>query len=195
MTPAKTNWNFYLILVAIATVGLGYWLVILPQLKSVKEINGNISQKVKELEVASKRRTLVEQARTLITKQPNDFRLLTLALPLDGEVGGVLVTLEALAAKDGVSIKAIEPGVADTTTGILPVSMKIQTEYKNLIDFMKGLQNNLRPIKIKSATALKQIEGSTLDVTFIFNVSFVSKQVATSSAGDTSAPTTSGGGR
>lgn len=172
---AKTNWNFYLILIAIATIGLGYWLVILPQLQAIEDTNNTIKAKTQELEAAQKRRTLVEQARNLITKQPNDFRLITLALPTDSEVGGTLVTLESLAAKHGVSIKGIEPAVADAATGVLPVTMKIQSEYKNLIDFMNGLQSNLRPIKIKSATALKQLEGSTLDVTLVLNFIFVPK--------------------
>lgn len=191
MASQKTNWHSYLILLAVIMIVFGYWLVIVPGLNQAKADNQTINQKKQEAMVLEDRLRTINEADSLMKKNPELLNLLSLAIPEDSDVGSAMVALEALAAKTGVSLLSIEPGKDNDTTGELPVTIHLQAGYTNLIDFMTSTQKNLRPITVQTNTITKPQEGDVLDATLVLPFSYSAKpaQTATSSnPGPTASP-------
>lgn len=172
MAQAKTHYNFYLSLTAVASVILGFWLAIVPQLKAAKDDKIELVQVKAKAQAAKDRLEIVRRLDELIKKNPQDYELLTLALPTDSDVGSALVALEALGTKTGLSVVSIDPGRGEASTGRLPVSVRVQGGYANLVDFMIASQKNLRPITISTATLTKVADSSSLEGLFSLQLLF-----------------------
>lgn len=182
MANQKSNWHSYLILLAVVVIVFGYWLVIMPGLNQAKHDNQLISQRKQEATVLEDRLQAINEADSLLKKNPDMLNQLTMAMPEGNDVGSAMVAIEALAAKDGVSLLSIEPGKGDDTTGVLPVTIHLQAGYPNLIDFMTATQKNLRPITIQTNTITKPQEGDVLDATMVLSFSYSPKPTPTQTA-------------
>jgi Tfp pilus assembly protein PilO len=108
-------------------------------------------------------------------------------LPQEPEIPEVLVTLEAMARDNSVSVESIAP-LSDTKKQTVSVAMSGEADLTSIERFMQAVADNDRPLSVTALSLTKKQEGNSL--AYSLNVSFpyipaTPKVAATPSTTDT----------
>lgn len=169
------------ILICLAIIFLGGYFLTKPLIGKLKEKNIQIDAKEKDISAMQSKISDLQTASSQMKTGSKELELLNLAWPPDEGLPEVLVSVEAMAGRAGLSVQAISPASGQqSNTGEVPVTVTVSGNFSNIITFSQILEKNLRPIKIKSiaiaASTAKDARGvgSTYNIAMLYQPSIVS---------------------
>jgi len=148
------------------------FLVIKPQTKSLRGNNLDVALKKTEFKEKEEKVANLKDLETKISEAESTVKKLAIALPKGIKVGEVLVQLEAMAITSGVTLTAFSPaieslsreeasegfsqveaeeGLTESPVQTFGFSVSVNGPYSSIMKFIKAIENNLRPMKIKKA--------------------------------------------
>lgn len=144
---------------------------VLPQTARIKRINSNLSAAQKVVAVLDDNLAVLKQLQTLQQRQTEDFSRLQVAIPVDPAIEDIYVSLDAIAARTGLTIATVTPGKVEKDE--VPVDVTLSGSYEGIVDFMNSLSSNLRPVTVENVgIASSQSENQTV-ITASFKLEFV----------------------
>ena len=134
-------------------VGIGIPLVVLPLVRSYR--NGgpyDVRSRIVQWDGLKENLRTLESARAAFDKLGKEFeQKLQLALPIDADQPGLLVTIDGLAKNSGMQLTAIDISPRRDPLagipGVFPVDMGVTVaggDYSRLKAFLRAIENNLR---------------------------------------------------
>lgn len=162
------------VLICLAVIVLVGFLLEKPQLLSLKEKNAQILARQQEISASQQKLSDLRTAASQLKAAEKELELLNLALPSDVGIPEVLVSVEAMVSRAGLTVNSITPASeGEKTTGEVPVSVSASGSFAQLVSFTQILEKNLRPVKIKSiAIAASTAEGQT-GVSATYNITLL----------------------
>lgn len=135
------------------------------EIKAYQDQSGLLTQKIDKL----------KQLKPELASAKTELDNLKMAMPAAQQIPEVLVMVEALAMNNGLKITGtdITPDTAGNEVG---VNMIASGSYDNLAAFTVKLEQNLRPIKIKSLNITSSAETSEISAAIGMGILYQGKQ-------------------
>lgn len=152
--------NSLLIFAATVIVLAGYSWVIIPKMGQARTLAGQINDQKTQAAVLRTKYQMVQAVSAALAKDTSKSQLLTLAVPPDADLTGIFIALDNLAASAKVTLSAITPDQSSSKTGV-KVTIAASGDYANLKSFLNGLNANLRPVILETATISSSSTSST----------------------------------
>lgn len=140
MSRLSTRARLALGAAALVLVLLGGWFALLaPKRSQAAELDQQLAAARTEL---SQRRLARTRPAVDVKVRPSDLYRLTKALPSSIDMAGVILDVDALAARNALSFTSITPGAAVAGTGFVaqPVSVVVQGRFADVSSFLGDLR-------------------------------------------------------
>lgn len=147
-----------------------FFAIALPAASRIRETNDKIRNLQAKEKQAQNRINTLSQLSSLATRSPTDYSRLTVALPAAAAVEEIYVTLEALAARTGLTITNITASKPDKDR--VPIEVSVKGVYQGTGEFMTLVNQNLRPAEIKQAAIASTKSDGEIVLTATFKLEF-----------------------
>lgn len=150
------------VLIAVIIIALVYY-VISPFVNSVKELNTDLIVKAQEITAMEEKINDLKIIKDKFEQDNETLDLLNTAMPQDEEIDSFLVQLSQMADNASLIVDSIQPGEKDTE-GMPTVTISVQGDYENVALFIEYLENNVRPLTIKSIDISSDKSGKEISI-------------------------------
>ncbi|PIP21920.1 MAG: hypothetical protein COX39_00300 [Candidatus Nealsonbacteria bacterium CG23_combo_of_CG06-09_8_20_14_all_40_13] len=189
-----------LILICLALIILVGWLFDKPRLAALKSQNTDIVAKQQEVTDTQKKIDDLKTVAGQMKAADAQIQLLNLAYPSDAGIPEILVSVEAMVGRAGLTVVSIAPSAGESSSGgtaesgQVPVNIIASGSFSNLLSFTQILEKNLRPIKIKSISISAQAaDSASSSASFSIALLYQPASQASSSSAQTNASATEEG--
>ncbi len=155
-------------LVFILAIALFYF-GIFAQGQAYHDVKLTADAKKVEAQALTNKVTALQTLQAKFANQKQDLQLLQTALPSTANPQEIIVMLDSIATKTGVNISNIQPSQKPTVGSTIPtadVMVTVDGAYSNQVAFEKAVENNVRPVILKSMTLVANASGSSLTGTY-----------------------------
>jgi Tfp pilus assembly protein PilO len=167
---AKTNNVVGLSMVIVILCLILAGLNLVPMVKVSRERASVIRN---ELNQAQDKLDAFDTADQRIAEIKQTIEKVAIAVPENADYQSTLVSLEAIAAKEGMAINSLQPATAglekETVFPSTAFSFSTTGDYPHVSSFIKDLENNLRIMKIKTMS-LSQVSADAVQLSATVNV-------------------------
>lgn len=139
-----------ILVVSIILIGCIVYFAAIPQAKSLKANMLTLQQKREELAKLKRRADDLNRLQDRIAQIKEDIDRLGVAYPEKDQTIEALIQAQIIASSSAMAVERMTPSTAKD--GFVPVSMSVSGRFVDLSGFLRGLNNNLRPILVKSVT-------------------------------------------
>jgi Tfp pilus assembly protein PilO len=187
----KQNKEVIFIIASVVVIIAVAYFFISPAISSLKKTNYDLKIKQTDLARAQENLDNVKSLQSSLSSKANDVRSIIAALPTYEDTEDLLVTIEAVANKNGISVSAVAPqslSSVETETAVteesstvsseeggysvqeLSVDLTLKGSYENLKSFLSDLESNRRPINV---TKISIAGGGADPTSSVVNLSFI----------------------
>lgn len=157
----RSNSQYVIMVLCLIIIAAVAYFVINPFVSELKEVNIKLSAKNNQIEETQEKITALQGLQTQFNAQKNLASKMEVAAPVDAEMPEILVMIQNMAVASGLRVSAIQPTQTSVKT-MEPVTVSLQGNYNSFTSFLTKLENNVRPMNIKTINlALAQKEGSS----------------------------------
>lgn len=163
------NKNNNLISLSLVIIIISYFIIWMLLTPALTENRYQVSLTKSEVKLAQEKLDSIGSVESRITEVKDIIDKVGIALPVDSDFQSILVSLEAIATKNGVPISNFQPSSevvapeADISNPFPKVSFSFSVagDYAHIVSLVKDLESNLRLIKIDSIV-LSQLDAVSL---------------------------------
>jgi Tfp pilus assembly protein PilO len=133
----------------IVIIGVLAFVAVRPMSSEVRKTNAKIKANQEQSARTQEKIDKLNELQPKLAVYKEQIKNLKIAMPASQQIPEVLVMVQAIALDAGLSISGfdVQP---DSGGGEVGVNMSATGSYDNLSQFTRKLENNLRPIKIKT---------------------------------------------
>ena len=134
---------------------LGWWRLLWnPQATALAAAHQQEQQQTTNLLVAGQTLGHLKHLHTISTRMAALEQQITAAVPAGDGLDQFLLSLNALAQADGISVVSVSPGQPSALAGLtsIPVDLSLTGTYADLQRFLDGLRNGNRLVLVDSLT-------------------------------------------
>jgi len=157
----RSNSQYVITVLCLIIIAAVAYYVINPFVSELKEVNIKLSAKNNQINQTQEKIIALQGLQTQFNAQKNLVSKMVVAAPVDAEMPEILVMIQNMAVASGLRVSAIQPTQTSVKT-MVPVTVSLQGNYNSFTSFLTKLENNVRPMNIKTINlALAQKEGSS----------------------------------
>lgn len=147
---------------------LGY-VLFKPQITQLQGSLTTESIKAQEASQLHERYTNLQSAVSLLPQYSKQIDLLSAAFPNEEQSAQALVQLQTMADRSGLALNNVSP--AQSKSGVVSVTAVFKGSYQSYQNLMKEINNNVRPITIRSMslTTESDLQRNVINGNFVFD--------------------------
>jgi len=195
MEKTKKSQNSALAVLAMLVAIIVVIFVIVPRVSAIRELSNQVTQKESELKAGQAKVEAVKQFALILKTAKNDIDKLGVSIPTEEKADEALLQAASAASSAGVSISSVAIAAtsetvsgstetaasaqqADTAqspakSGILSLTISTRGAYSAMLDYVKKLEENIRPVTIKGVAIAAVADSSDVDGNFTLDFPFV----------------------
>lgn len=155
----KNYASFILIIVALVLIYFG----LRPALAGLRTRSLELGVAQKEVEAKNQKVKTLTSFAEEIKKEAGLIAKVNTALPDESDWPSLLVMLESIVRESGVNLQNLQPGQAASNEA--PLDVTVQGSFSGLKTFLANLEQNSRPLLVKSINIVADSTGNALNAT------------------------------
>jgi len=196
MEKTKKNSNSALAVLAMLVAIIVVIFFIVPRVSSIRDLSNRVSQKELELKAGQAKVEAVKQFALVLKTAKNDIDKLGVSIPTEEKADEALLQATSAASSAGISISSVAIAATSesasaasteaatgtvqadgaqnpTKSGVLTLTISTRGGYSAMLDYIKKLEENIRPVTIKSVAIASATDSSDVDGNFTLDFPFV----------------------
>jgi hypothetical protein len=141
---------------------------IVPKTSEIKTLANEVAAKEQELELGKQKVAAIREAVKLIASAKKEVETLNVSIPKSPSADEALAQMQDIASQS--EIKVVEATVGGASDGYQEITITMSGSYSNMVSFLDKMQNNLRPIEVKTINLFYNEE--TEEISMSLNLMF-----------------------
>lgn len=143
----------------VVSIGLGYFFL-RPQLQAYHEKSIRAQALAIDVQTLEDRMAQIEKLEKDFITYRSQLDQLRVAAPPSEDYPELLVQLQTLADRSGVTISSITPGRNVEAVDSVPITLTVRSSFPQMLDFAQRIEKNLRPATVKSVSLIDGTEAT-----------------------------------
>lgn len=144
----KESSSGVVLLSILAIIVIAYFLIY-PSITKIKDLNIKLGAKTEEISSMQDKITALGIMKSALLSQQTTANKLSLAVPSNDQMPELITELDSMANASGLKIGSILPSQESIKTAT-SISVGLKGDYSGLVRFLTLLENNIRPINVKT---------------------------------------------
>lgn len=151
---------------------LAVWFILLPKLEVIRQTQTELTTLRAQVEAKTKELDSLRKLATQGGAVARTLELLAVAAPADPQIPELLIMVEAIASKSGLTLVNATPSVSTSGTKL---DLSLKGGYGSMASFFDLLNRNLRPAKVNNFSEVSQAAapGETAETILSVGLEFV----------------------
>lgn len=192
MEKTKKNQNSALAVLAMLVAIIVVIFFIVPRVSAIRDLSNQVAQRESELKSGQAKVEAVKQFAMILKTAKNDIDKLGVSIPTEERADEALLQAASAASSAGVGISSVaiaasseqvqnetaQSGSGDQAqstvkSGVLTLTISARGSYSAMLDYIKKLEENIRPVTIQNLSIASSADSSDVDGTFTLHFPFV----------------------
>lgn len=208
MEKTKGNQSSLLAVFTVILAILAAVFYIVPQASAIKDLSNKIVQNEQELTAGQAKVSAAKQFAMVVKAAKADIEKLGISIPTEEKADEAVLQSASAASSAGITLVSVSVSGQSSTpassassesadltsgggasSGIISLTISTKGNYPATIEFVKKLEENIRPVTLKNMSiAVAEDGGDDIDGSFVLEFPFVKAATSTGSELETDSP-------